>query len=150
MNVYSLFNPAAANLLPGRLASLADTLLRDSACPAGNCESARKWEPSVNVVETNDGYEVSTELPGVTAADVKVVVREGVLTIEGERKAEPLAEGAKSLLTERRSGPFQRAFRLPRDADGERISAAFKDGVLEVAVPRREEVKPREIEVQIK
>ncbi len=148
MNMYSVFNPANATLLPGRLASIADSLLREPSCKNGQCETL-KWEPSVDVLETANGYEVLADLPGVGSGDVKVIVRDGLLTIEGERKSTPPAEGSKLLINERPAGTFTRAFRLPKDASGDRITASFKDGALCISVPRREEVKPREIEVQV-
>jgi HSP20 family protein len=85
----------------------------------------------------------------VNSTEVKVVVRDGVLTLSGERPVTSAAEGVKTHLSERQTGAFQRRFTLPKDADGERVSAAFKNGLLTVSVPKREEVKPKEIEIQI-
>jgi HSP20 family protein len=130
--------------LPGRLYSLADAFF-------GGSESApRSWSPAVNVSEDEQGYHISAELPDVAGSDVKVVVRDGVLSLKGERKAETKTEGVKYHLVERAQGSFQRSFTLPKDANGEKVSAEFKNGVLLVTVPKREEVKPREIEVKVK
>ena len=123
--------------LPGRLYNLADALF--GTTPA----EARSWTPAVNVTEDAHAYRISAELPEVSSGDVKVVVREGVITFKGERKAEPKTEGTKYHLVERTSGSFQRSFSLPKDANGENVSAEFKSGVLVVTVPKREEVKPR-------
>lgn len=127
-----------------RLFTLADALFgdRSAAAPQG-------WAPPVDVIETENHYQLSAEVPGVSGNEVKVVVREGVLTLSGERPAIPLAEGSQTHLSERRFGAFQRRFSLPKDADGERVSAEFKNGVLTISVPKRETVVPKEIEVRI-
>ncbi|HEX2750781.1 MAG TPA: Hsp20/alpha crystallin family protein [Verrucomicrobiales bacterium] len=137
MNALNLYSPR-------RLYSLADALFGSSEC------STRAWTPAVNVSEDDKGYHISAELPEVAGSDVKVVVRDGVLTLKGERKAETKTEGVKYHLVERSHGSFQRSFTLPKDANGESVSAEFKNGVLLVTVPKREEVKPREIEVKVK
>ncbi|HWB07328.1 MAG TPA: Hsp20/alpha crystallin family protein [Verrucomicrobiales bacterium] len=144
MNTLNLYTPRR-DFGFGRLYSLADALFG-----ADSCAAAKSWAPAVNVSEDADNYRISAELPDVTAEDVKVVVREGVLTLKGERKAEAKAEGVKYHLVERSHGSFQRSFTLPKDANGEKVSAEFKNGVLLVTVPKREEVKPREIEVKVK
>ncbi len=127
-----------------RLFSLADALLGERAK-----SEPQPWHPPVDAVESESHYEITAELPGVNSTGVKVLVRDGVLTLSGERPVVPAAEGVKTHLSERHSGAFQRRFTLPKDADGERVSAAFKNGLLTVSVPKREEVKPREIEIQI-
>lgn len=145
MNTLNLYTPRR-DFGFGRLYSLADAIFGGDTCAA----AAKSWAPAVNVSEDADNYRISAELPDVTAEDVKVVVREGVLTLKGERKAEAKAEGVKYHLVERSHGSFQRSFTLPKDANGEKVSAEFKNGVLLVTVPKREEVKPREIEVKVK
>ena len=133
-------------LVSNRLFTLAGALLGDRS---GSCDEPQFWVPPVDAIESGDHYEVRAELPGVNGNEVKVVVRDGVLTLSGERSAIPLAADNKIHLAERSFGPFQRRFSVPRDADGERVSAEFKNGVLTITVPKREEVKPREIEVRI-
>jgi HSP20 family protein len=138
MNALNLYSPR-------RLYSLADALF------GGNSDySAKAWTPAVNVTEDSESYRISAELPAVSGEDVKVVVREGVLTLKGERKEETKTEGVKYHLVERSHGTFQRSFTLPKDANGEKVSAEFKNGVLLVTVPKREEVKPREVEIKVK
>lgn len=127
-----------------RLFTLADALFGDRSAPA-----PQGWVPPVDVIETENQYQLSAEVPGVSGNEVKVVVREGVLTLSGDRRAVPLAEGSQAHLSERRFGAFQRRFSLPKDADGERVSAEFKNGVLTISVPKRETVVPKEIEVRI-
>jgi HSP20 family protein len=101
------------------------------------------------VAEDDAGYYITADLPEVASGDVKVVVREGVLTIEGERKSEGTKEGKKYHLVERSYGSFLRSFTLPKNAAGDKVAAAFKNGVLTITVPKREDVKPREIEVKV-
>lgn len=144
MNALSQYTPFRdLGLFPGRLLNLAETLFGE------NPAEAKVWTPAVNVAEDANAYHIAAELPEVNSSDVKVVVREGVLTLKGERKLEKKTEDKKYHLVERSYGSFQRSFTLPKDADGERVSAEFKNGVLTVTVPKREEVKPREIEVRV-
>ena len=103
----------------------------------------------MDVTEDESSYRIAAELPDVPSSDVKVVVRDGVLTLRGERKSERKTEGTKYHLVERSYGSCQRSFTLPKDANGEKVSAEYKNGVLVVTVPKREEVKPREIEVKV-
>jgi HSP20 family protein len=129
---------------PSRLINLAESLFGDTT------NGARTWSPAVNIVEDAGAYRISADLPDVSIGDVKVVVRDGVLTLSGERKHEVKTEGVKYHLVERTEGTFQRSFSLPKDTNGEKVSAEFKNGVLLVTVPKRDEVKPREIEVKVK
>lgn len=137
------------SLNANRYFSLADALFGDRAQAAENATSPATWTPPVDVVETEGHYELLAELPGVNGTEVKVVVREGVLTLSGERQTVPAAEGTRTHLTERRAGPFQRRFALPKNVDGENVRAEFKNGILTISVPKREEVKPREVEIKI-
>jgi HSP20 family protein len=145
MNALSSYSPVRDfDLFPARLSSLADLFFGGNKNP-----EAQSWTPAVNVTEDEDGYHISAEIPDVPSGDVKVVVRDGVLTLRGERKDEKKSDGTKYHLIERSYGSFQRSFTLPKDANGEKVSAEFKNGVLLVTVPKREEVKPREIEVKV-
>ncbi|RYD27266.1 MAG: Hsp20/alpha crystallin family protein [Verrucomicrobiaceae bacterium] len=137
MSTYSLF--------PNRLFNLADALLgerRDTTSPA-------LWVPAADASEDETSYLVALELPGVNPTDVKVVVRDNVLTISGERTAVTPAEGSKNHISERVFGSFQRRFTLPKNADGGNVTAEFKNGVLLTSIPKREEVKPKEIEIKV-
>lgn len=137
MSAYSLF--------PNRLFNLADAFLGERR----EAPVAAVWAPVVDATENDGAYELAVELPGVNPGDVKVAVRDNVLTISGERSAVTPAEGSRTHITERVFGAFQRRFTLPKNADGERVSAEFKNGVLLTSIPKREEVKPREIEVKV-
>lgn len=104
--------------------------------------------PSVDITETDEAYHVRAELPGVAKNDVTVEIEDGMLCIRGEKKSrrdETLEQGRR---LECSFGAFSRNFSLPQDADAERISAEFKDGVLEVEIDKRPEGKPKQIAVK--
>ena len=88
------------------------------------------------------------ELPGVNEKDVSVTFNNGYLTIKGEKKAEREEKKDRSRYVERSYGSFSRAFRLPPDADADRLEASFTDGVLTIRVPRSEAAKPRQIAIK--
>ena len=107
------------------------------------------WVPTVDVAELDDRYEVLAELPGLSKEDVNVTLKEGVLTIEGEKKRTTETEEDAYRRTERVYGKFSRSFNLGDRVASDKISAAYKDGVLTVSLPKAEEVLPKAIEVKI-
>jgi HSP20 family protein len=107
------------------------------------------WMPAVDIRETKDAIEVIAELPGIDAKNVDVSVQENVLSIRGERTREEVREDETVHRIEREYGFFERSFTLPRSADPEKINAAYKDGVLSVTVPKREESKPKAVKVDV-
>lgn len=110
---------------------------------------AGDWTPQVDIREDADGYCIHADLPRVDKDNVTVTFADRVLTIEGQRETEAKREGATMHLVERSCGRFVRSFRLPEDADGEAVKATFKEGVLTVFVPKREESKPKTIEIRV-
>ena len=92
---------------------------------------------------------VTAELPGVNKEDIKVSVHDNVLSITGERKYEKEEKGKKYHRVERAYGSFMRSFTLPEDADGTKVTAEYKDGLLNVRVPKSEKAKPKTIEVKV-
>ena len=108
-----------------------------------------EWSPLVDITEDEKEYIVKAELPEVKKEDVKVTVEEGVLTISGERKFEKEEKGKKYHRIERSYGSFLRSFSLPDAADGTKINAEFKDGVLRVHLPKTEKAKPKAVEVKV-
>lgn len=104
--------------------------------------------PAVDIVETNDEYVVTAEVPGVKKNDLTLEVHEGVLTIRGEKRSQRDEESEKGRWLERSYGTFSRSFSLPSDADPDRISASFEDGVLTVRLPKTPEAKPRTIHIR--
>jgi len=108
-----------------------------------------EWAPVVDIVEDDNEYLIKAELPEVKKDDVKVTVQDDVLTISGERMFEKEEKGRKYHRMERAYGSFARSFTLPEDADGEKVAAEFKDGMLKVHLPKSEQAKPKSIGVKI-
>jgi HSP20 family protein len=112
--------------------------------------TGRSWLPAVDIFETKDReYVVKAELPDMKREDINVTFENGVLTLTGERKAESDVDEGAFHRSERAYGRFSRSFTLPATVDANRINAAYKDGVLTIRVPQREEAKPRQIAVDI-
>ena len=111
--------------------------------------STGNWLPSMDVIESDNGYTLNLDLPGLTKKDINVTVENNVLKIEGERKREDGKDGTNYHRVERRYGKFFRAFRLPKLVKQESIEAGFKNGILSIEIPKAEEVKPKSIEVKI-
>jgi len=105
--------------------------------------------PRVDVAETKDHYELVAELPGFPKDAVTVQVKDGVLELTATQPEAQNAEGETQwLLRERRKTTYQRTFRLPRDVDGDAIEAAFRDGLLVLTLPKKEESKPRVVAIK--
>jgi HSP20 family protein len=111
---------------------------------------SRGFAPSVDVHENTDEYVVTAELPGAKPEDVTVELHEGVLTLRGEKRSERDEHKEHARYVERMFGSFSRSFSLPQNANGEKVQANFKDGVLTLRIPKREEAKPRTIAIQSK
>jgi HSP20 family protein len=111
--------------------------------------SERGMTPVADMVERPDRYEVTAELPGMDEKNIEVKVVNGNLTISGEKKEEKEEKEANYYMSERRYGSFQRSFRLPEGVNTDKIEAAFKNGVLTVALPKTEEAK-KETKIGIK
>ena len=108
------------------------------------------WAPRVDIAETDKEFIINAEIPDVKKEDVKVMVDNGTLTISGERKQEKEEKGKKFHRVERFYGSFSRSFTLPNNVDESKIEASFKDGMLNLTVPKTEETKPKAIDVKIK
>jgi len=105
------------------------------------------WLPAVDVSETNGEFVVRAELPGMNHADIDISVQDNILTLKGEKKQEKTAEGENFHRLERSYGSFSRSFTLPAGVKPDDIKASFKDGVLEVAMPKAEEAKAKKIAI---
>jgi HSP20 family protein len=105
------------------------------------------WIPPVDISEDKDTITLTAELPGFTEDQVEVQMEGGVLTIRGERKFEDEKEGRNFHRLERSYGTFVRSFTLPNNVDRENIHASFKDGLLDIELPKREEARPRQIKI---
>ena len=108
-----------------------------------------EWSPLVDIVEDENEYRIKAELPAMKKADVRLTVDNGVLTISGERKYEQEEKQEKHHRIERAYGSFLRSFSLPEDADGSKVTADYKDGVLHMHLPKSEKAKPKSIEIKV-
>lgn len=104
------------------------------------------WKPSTDISELDNGYEVRTELPGVSKDDVSISVKDNLLTITGE-KHQDSDETKNYRRKENRFGSFERVFYLPPKVEPDSINAEFRDGVLTLSIPKPEDAKPREIQI---
>ena len=107
----------------------------------------RRWAPAVDLLERDDSLVLKADLPGLSEDDVEIEVRDNVLTIAGERKAEHEAGENGYYRVERSFGHFSRSLQLPDGVDADRISASFENGVLELTIPKPEQRKPRRIAI---
>ena len=105
------------------------------------------WVPSVDISETENGYEIRAELPGVAKDDLHVSVEDNRLTLSGEKRQEKADDTQNYRRIERRYGSFQRRFTLPSEVEIDDIKAEFTDGVLTLSIPKSEAVKPTEIPI---
>jgi HSP20 family protein len=107
------------------------------------------WMPAVDVRESKEGLEIQVELPGIEPKDVTVSVENGVLTIKGSRNFEKATEGETYHRVERAYGAFERSFTLPTNVDTGKVKATYKQGVLHLSLPKREEAKPKSISIKV-
>ena len=137
-----------------RLFSLRDELDRLFESPFNDLARTTNllsgWSPAVDLYEDKDDFIVRAELPGMKKEDIEISLHEGALTISGERKSEEKFEDGEVHRTERFFGKFHRSFTLPKAVDGDKVKAAYKDGILTVTLPKTEEAKPKHIEVSVK
>lgn len=123
-----------------------DSFFRDSM---GRTDLEPVFVPPVDIEETSDAFVLRADLPGASQKDVKVSILGDTLTIRGERRHEETKDQGHLHRTERSFGAFERSFTLGSAVRNDQIKASFKDGVLEVRVPKAEEARMREIEVQV-
>jgi len=106
------------------------------------------WTPALDLYQNNDNVIAVVELPGMRKEDIEISLHDGTLTISGERKMET-QEGDKAERSERYVGKFRRSITLPTRVDANNVSATYKDGILTVALPKAEEAKPKQIQVNV-
>jgi len=111
-------------------------------------QRAARLAPAVDVSEDANAYHVTVELAGVKKEDVTVEMNENVLSIRGEKKSEREEKKDKTHWVERTFGSFSRSFTLPASAVTDEMKATFKDGVLSIEIPKKEQVKPRQISIK--
>jgi HSP20 family protein len=109
--------------------------------------AARRWIPSMDLVETEHDLVLRADLPGMTEDDVEIEVKDNVLSLSGERRSDNEEKGEGFHRVERSFGRFQRSLTLPRGVDAEKVNAQFENGVLEVRIPKPEEAKPTRVQI---
>jgi HSP20 family protein len=128
---------ALLNRLHRELDQSFDTVSRDAT-----------WSPAVDIHEETDRFVVSADLPGVKPADIEITADKGVLSLRGARNVEQRKDDGNYSRVERVSGKFVRTFTLPDNVQSDAIKASFKDGVLQLTIPKVAKQEPRRIEVQ--
>jgi len=106
------------------------------------------WAPRADLLESDTAYHIHLDVPGVSRDDLKISFQDNQLVVSGERQSEVSQEEADRVRVERTFGHFYRSFTLPRTVDADGIEASFDSGVLRISVPKTEESRPRQIEIQ--
>lgn len=117
---------------------------------AGEVLEKGSWTPGVDITEGELAIVLEADLPGVRPADFRLSIENNVLTLSGERRAERGVTGEKAHRVERQYGRFARTFTLPASVNVEKVSAELREGVLRVTLPKREEVRARQIQVTVR
>lgn len=136
-----------------RLSTLRDEIDRLFEAPLAefvrNNQLLSGWAPALDVYEQKDDVVVRAELPGMKKEDIEVSLHDNTLSISGERKHEETHEGQEVYRSERFFGRFQRSVTLPTVVSADKVKAQYKDGVLTVTLPKAEEAKPKQINVNV-
>lgn len=137
----------------GKLSDLRDEIDRLFETPFGELAHASNllsgWSPALDMSEDKENVYVRAEVPGMKKSDIEVSLHDGMLTISGERKQERNQPGGEVYRAERFVGRFQRTVSLPSPVAPDKVRAQYKDGVLTVTLPKTEEAKPKQIDVNI-
>jgi len=112
-------------------------------------EARDHFLPPADVYETSAAYGIDVELPGMRKEDITISLNDGVLTVTGERKSEQNQKDREVVRCERCHGTFTRSWTLPKEADTDKINAAFDNGVLRLTIAKRPEVQPKQIEIKV-
>ena len=136
----------------GRLSDLRDEIDRLFEAPladlARHSQLLSGWTPALDMHEDKDNLIVKAELPGMKKEDIDISLHDGCLSISGERKSEEKYENAEVYRAERFVGRFQRTLALPAPVAADKVKAHYRDGVLTITLPKTEESKPKQINVQ--
>ena len=115
-----------------------------------NVDYAPAFNPRLEVRETDKDFRLTMEVPGMKREDIRIEVDKGMLRLHGEKKVENMEKSdGRCCYSERSYGSFERALRLPENVDGGAIHAKYSDGILELTIPKREEVKPKALEIKV-
>ncbi|MGV3532800.1 MAG: Hsp20/alpha crystallin family protein [Chthoniobacteraceae bacterium] len=123
--------------------------LFDFSFPSRDSGLFSGWSPALDVYDEKDSLLVKVELPGMKKEDIQINLQNGVLTVSGERKHEFEKKEGETFRSERYFGKFQRSVTLPTQVAPDGIKASYKDGVLAIRLPKAEEAKPRQIDVDV-
>lgn len=118
--------------------------------PGVRSSASTEFQPRVNIRENDDSIALTFELPGMDKKEIKVAVQDDILTVSGERKFKSEQNENGCVRTEIRTGSFSRSFTLPDSVDREQVTADYENGLLEITLAKKEEVKPQEIEVKVR
>ena len=123
------------------------------SCPFGRALGRQSqlfsgWTPALDLYQNNDNIVAVVELPGMRKEDIEISLQDGTLIISGERKEERTEENGATR-TERATGKFRRSITLPTRVDVNKVSATYKDGILTVTLPKAEEAKPKQIQINL-
>jgi HSP20 family protein len=133
----------------GRLTDLRDEIDRLFEAPLARTSEFLGWTPAFDVYEEKDNFIVKAELPGMKKEDINVSLHDGNLIVSGERQNETHSEGTEVYRAERFFGKFQRAVALPATVASDKVKAQYKDGILTITLPKSEEARPKQIEVNV-
>ena len=137
----------------GKLSTLRDEIDRLFEAPlaefARGAQLLSGWSPAWDVFEDKDNVIVKVELPGMKKDEIEVSLHDGTLTISGERKSQSDGNGESATRTERFTGKFRRSITLPTRVDANKVNATYKDGILTITLPKAEEAKPKQIQVNV-
>ena len=140
------FNPLFADLATTR-ERFNRLFGRDDLWETEGVTTGGEWIPTVDIVENDHALTVKAELPGIEAKDVEVTIDNNVLTMKGERRMEKEVRKENYHRVERAYGSFARSFALPTFVDAQKVSAEFKNGLLTINVPKKEDTKTRAVKV---
>ena len=134
-----------------RLASFRDEINRlfDTGASAPESSFFSGWNPTLDMYDEKDRFLVSVELPGMKKDEINLSFQDGVLSVSGERKHEREGKEGETFRSERYFGKFQRSVTLPASIDSSKVTATYKDGVLLIDLPKSEEAKPKQIQVNV-
>jgi HSP20 family protein len=144
MTVYDSLLPTFSGVFRADPFELLDRVFEDDLIPGFSGRN-----PAVDVREKDGRYLIEAELPGINEKDLRVELKDGLLTLSTAKADEKKDESSKWIRRERRSFSFSRSFALPEDADGEKVEARFMDGLLTIELPKKAEAAPRIVQVKV-
>ena len=148
MSLMRLYQTREASTLREGMNRMIDELFR-STVQGENGLTSTAWTPAVDIYETGNEVVVKADLPEVDEKKIDIHVENNVMVLKGERELSKETSEENYLRVERRYGSFTRSFTLPSNIDSGRITAKYSDGVLRVVLPKREESKPRQIDIEV-